>query len=175
MAFLPPVFDGSFEGAAVEVDVYLPAKSSSRSAGIVLMTEPVQDYWSCFENDYIHGLEAGFGCDNAQATMRVDVSQRATVSNSTNCCSNGAPSRGLVSQPTSLSCTNITGRWVTMRLEASKVGGRGRLMVDGTEVATFDTDFDATGTRLKLGSNGPSVVSSEVAFSNVRVYRGDCR
>ena len=61
-----------------------------------------------------------------------------------------------------------------LRLEASRRLGQARFYVDGTLLASFDTDFDDTGARIKLDSGAPSVTSSSVAFSNVTAFRGVC-
>jgi hypothetical protein len=176
MLFLPAVFDASFAGAAIEADVYVPAAANIRGVGISLMVNPVVDAYSAFQNDIIHGLEGGFTCDTSSSMLRFGVDQRSSTSNRSVCCSTGSPSRELFpgTMTTAIPCSTVVGRWATLRLEASPALGQGRLLLDGAVLGSFTTDFDATGTRPKLGGGAPGGVAANVAFSNVRIYRGTC-
>ncbi|MBM4379287.1 MAG: hypothetical protein FJ086_08300 [Deltaproteobacteria bacterium] len=176
MLFLPAAYDATFQGAAIEADVYIPAAQQVRGAGVSLMVNPVLDAYSAFQNDIVHGLESGISCDSATAMLRFGVDQRASTSNRSICCSTGSPSRELFpgGATSAIPCASVVDRWVRLRLEASPLLGRGRLLLDGVELGTFTTDFDATGTRPKLGSGAPGYVAANVAFSDVRIYRGTC-
>jgi len=169
--FLPPAYSSTFDGAAVEAEVYLPVVPDGRGVNLALMVAPAQ------YNDIIHGLEGSLWCGSSGAPLLAGAYQFANASTDWKCCSNGAPWRDHFpgGATTGLSCASVVGRWIPLRLEASRRLGQGRLLLDGVELLQFSTDFDDTGSHPKVGSGGAAGwVPANVAFSNVRVYRGTC-
>jgi hypothetical protein len=177
MTFLSPAFDAGYEGAAIEADVYLPAANIYKGASLGLQVNPAIDAYSAFDNDILHGATAGFGCASYTASLEVGASQYASTSTATVCCSTGAPARNLFPDGgiTSVPCTSVVDTWVTLRVELSKYLGRGLIKLNGTTLGSFATDYDDTGTRPLLSSSTNLTKNANVAFSNVRIYRGVCR